>query len=86
MNRQQQILELAREKGIIGVGGELVLDLQVLGWKDDLLALHGAVDQTGHQLLGTLFDLLAVAHRQAGHAPEIVSFQASFQFQPLVLV
>ena len=36
--------DLAVAQGI-GVGGELVLDLQVLGWKDDLLALHGAVDQ-----------------------------------------
>ena len=39
------------------MGGELVLHLQVFGRKDDLFALHGGVDQAGHQFLSGLFDL-----------------------------
>jgi hypothetical protein len=48
----------------MGVGSELDLHLQVFGWKDDLFAQHGGVEQAGHEFLGGLFDLKSYVQKQ----------------------
>ena len=70
----------------VGVGGELVLDLQGLDREHGLLALQRTVDEAGHEFLRALPDLLAVADGERRHATEVAAAQPSVQLQVLVLV